>query len=79
MAKKAPRGATLDMGMEAAARNLRVFGYPDATAAMMREVYAAWLAGKRGRELPHGVLGMMAEDQFEKNAKLLASLPDRQS
>lgn len=67
---------TLMDGMEAIARNLRDFGYADVTAAMVREVYDAWLRGGRFPNLPHGVIGAFAEGQFIENAKKLASLPD---
>ena len=50
---------------EAVAESLRDFGYPDVTAAMVGEVLDAWNAGKRGLdELPHGVIGIFCESQF---------------
>ncbi len=55
---------TIDMLCEAVARNLRDFGYPDATGAMIREVWEAMKAGKSGSDLPHGIIGMFAESQI---------------
>lgn len=49
---------------ETVARDLRTFGYPDVKHGMISEILDAWLAGKRGSELPHGVIGMMAGRQF---------------
>ena len=45
---------------------LRDFGYPDATTAMLKEVLDAWIEGRRGDKLPHGIIGMLAERQFEE-------------
>ena len=47
----------------AIARGLREFGYPDVTAAMIAEVEAAW---RKGEPLPHGVIGMFAERDFNE-------------
>jgi hypothetical protein len=74
MAKATP---TLNQGMEAVARNLREFGYPDVTAVMIRDVYDAWLSGNRYPDLPHGIIGGFAERQFEENGETLAKLMDR--
>lgn len=49
---------------EAVARSLREFGYPDVIAAMVGEILTAYLAGKRGNNLPHGIIGIFAEGQF---------------
>lgn len=65
---------TLDDGMNAVARNLVEFGYPDVTGKMIREIYDAWLAGKRWPDLPHGIVGAFAERQFEDNKEKLAVL-----
>ncbi len=70
MAKK----TKLSDGMEAVARNLREFGYPDVTGQMVREIYDEWLKGKRWPELPHHIVGAFAERQFEENAEKLAAL-----
>jgi hypothetical protein len=64
---------TLDNAMEAVARSLREFGYPDVTAKMIREIFDAWDAGTK--PLPHGVIGMFAERQFEEVADKIKSLP----
>lgn len=50
---------------EMVAHSLREFGYPDVTAQMTQDILAAWLTGKRGVDLPHGIIGMMAEAQFD--------------
>jgi hypothetical protein len=67
MAKATP---TLNQGMEAVARNLREFGYPDVTAVMIRDIYDAWLMGKRYPDLPHGIIGGFAERHMETLAEL---------
>ena len=60
-------------------RSLREFGYPDASTEKMREVLDAWLDGKRGAALPHGILGIFAERQFaeaeDARPGTLAKLP----
>ena len=45
--------------------SLRDFGYPDASDAKMVEIIDAYLGGKRGNDLPHGVLGGFAERQLQ--------------
>lgn len=76
---KAFRKYTRDDAAASVARSLREFGYPDATAEKLREVLDAWLDGKRGADLPHGILGMFAERQFEEAEQsrpgTLAALP----
>jgi hypothetical protein len=47
---------------EAIARSLKDFGYPDVTADMIREIAEA---KSKGESLPHGVVGMFAEDQLD--------------
>lgn len=47
----------------AIAANLREFGYPDVTGAMVREVHESMLVGG---DLPHGVVGMFAKGQLEE-------------
>jgi hypothetical protein len=42
------------------------FGYPDAKPPMITAILDAYLAGKRGSDLPHGVVGRFAERQFEQ-------------
>ena len=66
----------LAQGMEAVARNLREFGYPDVRGPMIREIYDQWREGKRYPDLPHGVIGALAERQFEENKALLSALSD---
>lgn len=65
---------------ETVARDLRKFGYPDVTGAMVREVLDAWLAGASETDLPHGVVGMFAARQFDDAEKVrpgaLATLPN---
>ena len=46
------------------AKGLVEFGYPDCTPEMIDEVLTAFLEGKRGADLPHGVIGQFAERQF---------------
>jgi hypothetical protein len=72
---KTQKRPTLDTGMEAVARSLREFGYPDVTAKMIREIYDQWVTGKRFPALPHGVIAGFAQSQFEEHADMLAALP----
>lgn len=65
---------TLSDAMEAVARNLREFGYPDVTRTMIREIYDQWVTGERYPDLPHGIIAGFAERQFADHAELLASL-----
>lgn len=51
---------------ETVAKSLREFGYPDVTGDMIAEVMHAWVDGKRGEELPHGIIGRFAESQFDE-------------
>ena len=53
----------------AIARSLREFGYPDVSTEMIGEVWDAYAAGKTGFDLPHGVVGMMAESQLDEIAE----------
>lgn len=48
------------------AKSLRDFGYPDCTPEMIGDCLAAWLAGKRDMELPHGIIGAFASRQFDE-------------
>lgn len=75
MARKKPakKNYGLNDAMEAVARSLREFGYPDVTAAMCREIYDAWKANPKAK-LPHGVVGMFAKSQFDDHANTLAKL-----
>lgn len=63
-------------GFESVATSLREFGYPDATAAMVADVYAAMKEGKTGGQLPHGIVGMFAERQIEEVREKFDALPD---
>ena len=49
---------------EAIAKSLREYGYPDTTAAMIKETHDAMIEGKTGADLPHGVVGRFAADQL---------------
>lgn len=65
---------------ETVAKDLREWGYPDVTGAMVREVLDAWLAGAREDKLPHGIIGLFAARQFEDAERVrsgtLADLPN---
>ncbi|WP_315922453.1 hypothetical protein [Mesorhizobium sp. SP-1A] len=50
---------------EAVSKGLVDFGYPDSTPEKVDEILAAYVDGKRGVELPHGILGRFAESQLE--------------
>lgn len=41
--------------------DLRKVGYKDLQVSTVLEVIAAWEAGKRGMDLPHGGLGRLVE------------------
>lgn len=47
-------------------RGLKEFGYPNVTAEQLKEALEAWLAGKRGHDLPHGVIGYVAGRNFDE-------------
>lgn len=67
---------TLGDAMEAVAKSLWDYGYPDVTAMMIREIYDQWKTGKRFPDLPHGVIGGFAESQFEEVKDALPKLPE---
>jgi hypothetical protein len=67
--KKAP---TLTQVYSAIAASLVEFGYPDATAEMVRATHEAM---KRGdSEMPHGIVGMFAQSQLDEIADALTRL-----
>jgi hypothetical protein len=54
--------------VEAIAKSLREFGYPDASDEMIAEI---WTAYERGDEtMPHGVIGLFAENQLDGIAEI---------
>jgi len=57
---------TKETACRTVAKGLQDWGYPETTTAMVREILDAWLAGKRGDDLPHGVIGAFAESQFNE-------------
>lgn len=76
MAKASRKPYSLGDAMEAVARSLREYGYPDVTATMIREIYDQWLLGKRFPDLPHSVIGGFAERQFDEVADKIKTLPE---
>ncbi len=62
---------------EVIAESLREFGYPDATADMIREVHEAMRPHQSSPEvdLPHGVVGLFAESQIKEAWEFLEALP----
>ena len=48
------------------AKALQEFGYSSVTPEQCAEVLTAFLEGKRGRDLPHGVIGMFVERQLNE-------------
>jgi hypothetical protein len=56
---------------EAVAKSLREFGYPDASADMVRETWDAMKAGKPEDEMPHGIVGRFAFAQLDKAREIL--------
>lgn len=50
---------------EAVSKALVDFGYPDCSPEKVDEILTAYVDGKRGGELPHGILGRFAESQLE--------------
>ena len=54
------------------AKNLRDFGYPDATAAIVAAVYDTMLTGQ---PIPHGIVGRFAQGQLAEILPTLAELP----
>ncbi len=71
---KIRKAVTLSTAMEAVARSLRDLGYSGVTGKMCREIYDDWLTGKRFPDLPHGVIGGFAQNQFDENADWLKRL-----
>ncbi|KKM95725.1 hypothetical protein LCGC14_1185370 [marine sediment metagenome] len=67
MATKEVELAVLEEGYKEIARNLREFGYPDATTQMIRETHEAM---QNGAKLPHGIIGMFAKAQIERYPKI---------
>lgn len=51
----------------ACARGLREFGYPSVNAGQVREIWDAYEAGKRGSDLPHGVIGLFVEKDIKEH------------
>ena len=56
-------------------KSLIEYGYPDATQQVIAEIYDAFKAGKRFPELPHGIVGGMAESQLKEIEGMLKVLP----
>jgi hypothetical protein len=67
---------TLRDAYETVARSLREFGYPDATADMIRDTHNAM---KAGEPIPHGIVGMFAQRQLEEAGEALDRLPAKAS
>jgi hypothetical protein len=61
--------SVIEQGYDAQARSLRDFGYPDVTAAMIREAHRKWLAG----EAPEGIIEMMSVKAFEDYPKIFGT------
>ncbi len=61
---------TKEQVYEAVAKSLREFGYPDATADMIKDTHVALAEGKTGSDLPHGIVGMFAEKQIGEAVEL---------
>lgn len=57
------------------AKDLRSFGYPDVTTKMIEETYDAMVAGKSGKDLPHGIVSMFAENKILDVAEHFPDLP----
>ena len=64
---------TLQTAYETVARSLREFGYPDASADMVKATHNAMKAGNA--EMPHGIVGMFAQSQLQEAGTALDSLP----
>jgi hypothetical protein len=59
----------LEEGFKALADSLVDFGYPDATAAMVRKAHDRW---KRG-EPPKGIIEMFAVGEFDKRPQIFGT------
>lgn len=70
------RGPTRRTAYQSIANNLIDFGYAGVTADMIADTHAAMKDGKKGKELPHGIIGMMAESQLAEHADKINSLPE---
>lgn len=75
MTKKPSRSKyTKMMGFAAIAQSIRALGHQGATPAMVRDTY---LAMKRGdKEMPHGIIGIMAARQLLGAGDGFDTLPD---
>lgn len=60
------RSITKQQICDAISRSLVEFGYPDCTPEMIGEIYDEFKAGKRFPDLPHGIIGGMAESQMKE-------------
>lgn len=58
--------ATRHSVSDALAQELRKAGFPTVTAKMVEEIIIAWLSGKRGLELPHGILGPLVGKHLDE-------------
>lgn len=50
---------------EAIATSMAEHGYPGATPEMIRDIRVSYDAGVRGRNLPHGAIGLKASRKIE--------------
>ena len=64
---------TLQTAYETVARSLREFGYPDASADMVKATHDAMKAGNP--KMPHGIVGMFAQSQLQEAGTALDNLP----
>lgn len=40
--------------------------YPSVTMAQVAEIHSAWKRGKRGAQLPHGIIGRFVDDMLDE-------------
>jgi hypothetical protein len=56
----------LSKAIDAQAKSLREFGYPDVTPAMVRVAHGAWIKG----EAPDGIIEMFCQSAFDEHPDL---------
>lgn len=64
--------ALLDDGLEAVAKSLQEFGYPDSNVELIRDAYETWISGK---EVKGDIVKMMAVGQFEEYPQIFGAPP----
>lgn len=70
------KGYTKARAFETVAKSLREFGYPDASAAMVKDCWEAMQSGKGDEDMPHGIVGRFAFNQLDEAREQITQFPD---